>query len=154
MVPKKAEIHIQNTAPGPPAAMAVATPAIFPVPSVAARAVQADWKPVIPPVPGCLPFSCPESEAPSVERHHKGRCRSWKKPVPTLKISPAAASRRRVAGPQANRLSRELHQPSQPVKCSAIKFPIPYSFLLFAIIICADLTNAEHKTGKKAAGGL
>ncbi len=31
--------HIQRTAPGPPAASAVATPMIFPVPMVAARAV-------------------------------------------------------------------------------------------------------------------
>ena len=38
-----AEIHIQKSAPGPPAASAVATPAIFPVPTVAARAVHTDW---------------------------------------------------------------------------------------------------------------
>ena len=38
-MPKKAENHIQNTAPAPPAAMAVATPTMFPVPIVAASAV-------------------------------------------------------------------------------------------------------------------
>ena len=37
--PKQAEIHIQTKAPGPPATMAVATPTIFPVPIVAAKAV-------------------------------------------------------------------------------------------------------------------
>ena len=35
--PSKAIIHIQNTAPGPPTAMAVATPARFPVPTLLAR---------------------------------------------------------------------------------------------------------------------
>ena len=39
-IPSRAEIHIQKTAPGPPIAIAPATPAIFPVPTVAARAVQ------------------------------------------------------------------------------------------------------------------
>ena len=39
-IPKNAAIHIQNSAPGPPAFMAVATPTIFPVPIVAASAVQ------------------------------------------------------------------------------------------------------------------
>ena len=38
-MPTSAVIHIQNTAPGPPTAMAVATPAILPVPTVADRAV-------------------------------------------------------------------------------------------------------------------
>ena len=38
-IPKIPVIHIQNRAPGPPATIAVATPAIFPVPTVAARAV-------------------------------------------------------------------------------------------------------------------
>ena len=31
--PKKATVHIQNTAPGPPKAIAVATPAMLPVPT-------------------------------------------------------------------------------------------------------------------------
>ena len=38
--PMTAVIHIQNTAPGPPMAIAPATPAIFPVPTVPANAVQ------------------------------------------------------------------------------------------------------------------
>ena len=32
-------IHIQNIAPGPPIEIATATPAIFPIPTVAERAV-------------------------------------------------------------------------------------------------------------------
>ena len=39
-MPKKAASHIQNSAPGPPAAIAVATPTMFPVPIVAESAVQ------------------------------------------------------------------------------------------------------------------
>ena len=38
-MPNTPVIHIQNTAPGPPEATAVATPIILPVPMVAARAV-------------------------------------------------------------------------------------------------------------------
>lgn len=40
VIPKSADNHIQNTAPGPPTAIARATPAILPVPTVAARAVD------------------------------------------------------------------------------------------------------------------
>ena len=43
-MPTRPVIHIQKSAPGPPAAMAVATPAMFPVPTVAARAVIRAWK--------------------------------------------------------------------------------------------------------------
>ena len=38
-MPTRAVIHIQNKAPGPPTAIAVATPAILPVPTVADSAV-------------------------------------------------------------------------------------------------------------------
>ena len=40
VIPKAAEIHIQTRAPGPPTARADATPAMLPVPMVAASAVQ------------------------------------------------------------------------------------------------------------------
>ena len=42
-MPKKATIHIQKMAPGPPEIKALATPTILPVPMVAASAVQRDW---------------------------------------------------------------------------------------------------------------
>ena len=38
--PSRADSHIQNTAPGPPKKMAVATPAMDPVPMVDANAVD------------------------------------------------------------------------------------------------------------------
>ena len=39
-IPRSAATHIQKTAPGPPSAIAPATPAMLPVPTVAASAVQ------------------------------------------------------------------------------------------------------------------
>ena len=39
-MPKKAASHIQKSAPGPPSLIAVATPTMLPVPTVAASAVQ------------------------------------------------------------------------------------------------------------------
>ena len=57
-IPKKAASHIQKIAPGPPIAMAVATPARFPVPTCAAIAVAKDWKEVIP----CFPAFSPLKE--------------------------------------------------------------------------------------------
>ena len=50
-IPKKAAIHIQKIAPGPPALIAVATPTILPVPTVAASAVQSALKLSISPEP-------------------------------------------------------------------------------------------------------
>ena len=43
-MPKKAETHIQNTAPGPPTKIAPVTPAMLPVPTVPASAVVTAWK--------------------------------------------------------------------------------------------------------------
>ena len=44
-IPKQPVSHTQNTAPGPPDAIAVATPTILPVPMVAASAVASAPKP-------------------------------------------------------------------------------------------------------------
>src|SRR3546814_18117163 len=41
--PKKAIAHIQNTAPGPPNAIAVATPAMLPVPPRPASETASAW---------------------------------------------------------------------------------------------------------------
>ena len=51
IMPKNAATHIQNTAPGPPMMMAVVTPTMLPVPTVAARAVETAWNGVISPLP-------------------------------------------------------------------------------------------------------
>ena len=46
--PRTATTHIQNTAPGPPVAMAMATPAILPVPTRLASDKAKAWKELIP----------------------------------------------------------------------------------------------------------
>ncbi len=43
-MPSSAVIHIQNSAPGPPKWMAMATPAMLPMPTVAESAVVSAWK--------------------------------------------------------------------------------------------------------------
>ncbi len=48
-MPSMPMIHIQNSEPGPPERMAVATPTIEPVPMVAASAVASAWKGVMSP---------------------------------------------------------------------------------------------------------
>ncbi len=53
-MPNSAASHIQNSAPGPPATMAVATPTILPVPMVADSAVHSAAKLETSPLP---PFS-------------------------------------------------------------------------------------------------
>ena len=50
-IPNRADTHIQKTAPGPPRAIAPVTPAMLPVPTVAARAVHTAWKGVTAPSP-------------------------------------------------------------------------------------------------------
>jgi len=42
--PRNATVHIQNRAPGPPNAMAVATPAMLPVPTRPASDIVSAWK--------------------------------------------------------------------------------------------------------------
>ena len=54
-MPTSALTHIQNTAPGPPIVKAMATPAIFPMPTVAAMALNNAWTELI--CPDCLPAS-------------------------------------------------------------------------------------------------
>ena len=50
-MPKSADTHIQNTAPGPPKMIAPVTPAMLPVPTVEAGAVDTACSGVISPSP-------------------------------------------------------------------------------------------------------
>ena len=94
--PKAAEIHIQTSAPGPPRDMAVATPTIFPVPIVAARAVIKAEKGDISPVPLFLVLASLLNtlfKAYPKLRHVKNPILIVKKiPVPTKSIN--------ITGPQ------------------------------------------------------
>ncbi len=49
-IPVSAQTHIQNTAPGPPVWIAMATPLMLPMPIVPAKALLRAWKCVIWPV--------------------------------------------------------------------------------------------------------
>ena len=55
-IPKSAVTHIQKIAPGPPKKIAVATPAIFPVPTVADNAVIRESKEDISPSSSVFDF--------------------------------------------------------------------------------------------------
>ena len=75
-MPKKAAIHIQKMAPGPPMAMAVAAPARFPVPTCAAMAVARDWKELMP----CFPARSPcRVSPPNVDLTARPKRRIWMK---------------------------------------------------------------------------
>ena len=74
-MPKKAATHIQNTAPGPPMVSAVATPAMFPVPTVAAKAVHIVANGETSALPFCRRAS-PEKQDSSVCRIHSPIWRS------------------------------------------------------------------------------
>ena len=104
--PKRAEIHIQTIAPGPPMTMAVATPTILPVPMVAARAVIRDWNGVI--SPSLLPM-------PSLSG--------------SLKIDFSANPRLR----HGRKFSRMVRKTPVPTSSTSIKGPHTKSFTAFSI---------------------
>ena len=93
----RANIHIQNIAPGPPMERAVATPAIFPMPTVLARAVDVAWNGVI------RPFAfvfVPAKMVPKVFLKMRLICRIWKPFDLIVKKTATAAINTRVHGPQ------------------------------------------------------
>ena len=99
IMPKNAATHIQNTAPGPPMASAAATPAMLPVPTVAASAVHIAAKGEI---------ACPSlsvlrwgRQARSAPPSHSRMYRSWNTPVQQVKYSPVPSSRMSSGGPQS-----------------------------------------------------
>ena len=78
-IPRKAVTHIQKRAPGPPQWMAMATPAMLPMPTVAERAVVRAWK------WETSPGSSGSSYRPVVTPNPWPRRRSWTKPVRTVR---------------------------------------------------------------------
>ena len=99
IMPKNAETHIQNTAPGPPMVSAVATPAMLPVPTVAARAVHM----VANGETAFLLFlrrAAPEKQDKSVLRSHSPMCRSWNRQVLAVKYTPVPTSSTSMGAPQ------------------------------------------------------
>ena len=83
--PKKAMIHIQKMAPGPPSAIAVATPTMLPVPTRPDKATQKASKEEM---PCCWPSADFSAEAKS-ERIINPKRRTCTKRVRKEKYSPA-----------------------------------------------------------------
>ena len=61
LIPRKALTHIQKMAPGPPAMIAVAGPAMFPVPTCPAIAVARDCQVDMPSLPALFFCRMPEN---------------------------------------------------------------------------------------------
>jgi hypothetical protein len=93
----KAKTHIQNIAPGPPMERAVATPAIFPMPTVLARAVDVAWNGVI--LPLAFVF-VPAKMVPKVFVKMRLIFRIWKPFDLIVKKTAITAIKTRVHGPQ------------------------------------------------------
>ena len=88
--------HIQKTAPGPPRAMAVATPTMLPVPTLPERATQKASNEEIP----CLLPSGAFSGPANRERIMSPKRRTCTKRVRSVKYNPAPTSRTTSAGLQ------------------------------------------------------
>ena len=115
-MPTSAVIHIQNTAPGPPSAIAVATPAMLPTPIVAARQVISAAYGVTSPC--CAPSPvrpCQIMRKPVAMRRigmaRRRTCR--KKPVPRIKTS--------MAGPQTKEFRELIQTVKVCIRSSAVR---------------------------------
>ena len=91
-MPKKAAIHIQKIAPGPPTLTAVATPTMLPVPTVAASATQSALKLETSPLPWFF--------ALKMRRSASGRRRTWSSFSRMVRKMPVPTSRMMSGGPQ------------------------------------------------------
>ena len=89
-MPKKAMIHIQKMAPGPPIRMAPQAPTMLPVPTWAATAVASAWKELSP--LSCLPPF--RLKLPKKRRQPSLKQRSCTKRVRMEKKSPVPTRRR------------------------------------------------------------
>ena len=76
-MPKKAMIHIQKMAPGPPARMAPEPPTMLPVPTWAAMAVARAWKELMP----CFCRPPRRDRLPKTLRMPSPKQRTWTKRV-------------------------------------------------------------------------
>ena len=81
-MPRKPQTHIQKMAPGPPRQIAPATPTRFPVPTVAANAVQRAWKEDTP------SFFSGETSRRKKSLSARGSRTSWGTPSRTVRYRP------------------------------------------------------------------
>jgi hypothetical protein len=85
-MPTKPTTHIQKTAPGPPSAIAIATPPMFPRPTVADSAAERAWKWLI------APGSSGSSYLPRTTWVPCVIARYWQKPLQIVKKMPTAST--------------------------------------------------------------
>ncbi|MOA33544.1 hypothetical protein D3C78_1548460 [compost metagenome] len=85
LAPRKATIHIQNTAPGPPKVIAVATPAMLPVPTRPASVIASAWNDDTP-----LSLDLPSN----IKRIISPKWRTWAKRVRMEKNKPTPRQRK------------------------------------------------------------
>ena len=103
--PSRAESSIHTRAPGPPATRAVATPAMLPVPMVAARVVIRAEKGDTSPAP-----RAPVRDARlKVLRRAQPRFRQGRKRVRRVRKTPVPSSRASIQGPHTSWSSRAIH---------------------------------------------
>ena len=113
-IPNTAVIHIQKAAPGPPMAIAVATPAILPLPTVAESAVIRAWKGLMSPSPPLSGLAFPTAPESTI-REAFPKFRSCTKPVRTVRRRPVPKRRITIGAP---------HSQSETPCVSATKFSI------------------------------
>ncbi|MNN65732.1 hypothetical protein D3C81_1812570 [compost metagenome] len=98
-MPTSAVHHIQKIAPGPPRKIAVATPAILPVPTVAARQVISAWNGLISPEPSSSFLRPCQSRPKAVTILASGMNFS-----PSMRNRPVPRMRTSMGGPQTRPL--------------------------------------------------
>ena len=120
-MPMRAVTHSQNSAPGPPRVTAEVIPAMLPVPTVPARAVDTAWKGVISPSPALVRLKI----LPKVFRMVKPNFRNCTPLVLSVIRMPTPISRINIGGPQTTLLIA-------PLILATISILIRFSFSPFA----------------------
>ena len=111
--PKSAITHIQNTAPGPPTAIADATPARLPVPTRAPSDTQNAWKEEMPcPLRRTASLSRPNT--PNIARHflNWNPLRRYVRPIDTH------TSSHRTHQPHSASFAADIHLKNVSIKGS------------------------------------
>ena len=94
-MPTSPETSIQNTAPGPPAAIAVATPAMLPTPTVPPIATAMAWNGVTSPSARGPRWTI----LPIVSRHIRPNFQNWIPRARSVRNTPVPTSRISIGGP-------------------------------------------------------
>src|SRR5688500_2085724 len=114
-MPSSPDTHSQKSAPGPPSVIAVATPAMFPTPTVDASAVATAWNGVTLPAPAVRSRSLPSTSPSAVPM-----CRNCTPPVTNSSRTPVPMSSTSIGGPHTIPFSQLLAF----VKVSSTRFRV------------------------------